>query len=102
MVISLPFGFPLLANRTHLPPAEEIEHAGIFGLLISTLISVLVGTLLYLIGRRGRAGSLFQKEAMAIVGLRPSIRSTSGFCICSRNCRAYAESDSTYFRWPSA
>src|SRR3954469_14224892 len=35
-------------------------------------------------------------------GLRPSMKSTSGLSIWPRNCRAYAESDSTYRRWPSA
>src|SRR3989344_1377441 len=40
--------------------------------------------------------------SMEIAGESPDISSTSGFCICRRNCRAYAESDSTYFRCPSA
>jgi hypothetical protein len=40
--------------------------------------------------------------SMAMAGDRPSIRSTSGFSICSRNCRAYDDSDSTYRRCPSA
>src|SRR3989344_3546959 len=40
--------------------------------------------------------------SMEIAGDRPDISSTSGFCICRKNCRAYAESDSTYLRWPSA
>src|ERR671917_382058 len=35
-------------------------------------------------------------------GLRPSMKSTSGLSIWPRNCRAYADSDSTYRRWPSA
>src|SRR5919112_4591466 len=35
-------------------------------------------------------------------GERPSMKSTSGLSICPRNCRAYADSDSTYRRWPSA
>ena len=35
-------------------------------------------------------------------GASPSISSTSGFSMRSRNCRAYAESDSTYRRCPSA
>jgi hypothetical protein len=33
--------------------------------------------------------------SIEIAGLRPSIESTSGFSIIWRNCRAYAESDST-------
>src|SRR3989344_9697457 len=40
--------------------------------------------------------------SMEIAGERPVISSTSGFCIWWRNCRAYAESDSTYRRCPSA
>src|SRR5258708_1920776 len=39
---------------------------------------------------------------MEIAGDSPSMESTSGFSICSRNCRAYADSDSTYLRCPSA
>src|SRR2546428_1024431 len=39
---------------------------------------------------------------MEIAGDSPSIESTSGFSICSRNCRAYADSDSTYRLCPSA
>src|SRR3989338_4264672 len=40
--------------------------------------------------------------SMEIAGERPVISSTSGFCIWRKNWRAYAESDSTYLRWPSA
>src|SRR3989344_8710490 len=40
--------------------------------------------------------------SMEIAGESPDISSTSGFCICRKNCRAYAESDSTYLRCPSA
>src|SRR6267142_1331083 len=40
--------------------------------------------------------------SIEIAGESPSISSTSGFSICSRNCLAYAESDSTYRRCPSA
>src|SRR4051812_23929644 len=35
-------------------------------------------------------------------GDSPSMKSTSGLSICPRNWRAYADSDSTYRRWPSA
>src|SRR6478736_7044276 len=35
-------------------------------------------------------------------GDRPSMKSTSGLSICPRNWRAYADSDSTYRRCPSA
>src|SRR5262245_40342119 len=40
--------------------------------------------------------------SMETAGERPSMKSTSGLSICPRNCRAYADSDSTYLRWPSA
>ena len=33
--------------------------------------------------------------SIEIAGERPSMKSTSGFSICPRNCRAYADSDST-------
>src|SRR5690349_10454130 len=35
-------------------------------------------------------------------GDNPSMKSTSGLSIWPRNCRAYADNDSTYRRWPSA
>ena len=37
-----------------------------------------------------------------IAGERPSIDSTSGFCIICKNCLAYADKDSTYLLCPSA
>src|SRR4029079_1893329 len=40
--------------------------------------------------------------SMETAGDKPSMKSTSGLSICPRNCRAYADSDSTYRRWPSA
>src|SRR3954447_16249903 len=40
--------------------------------------------------------------SIEIAGDRPSIESTSGLSIWPRNWRAYALSDSTYRRWPSA
>ena len=47
---------------------------------------------------------LFERDFWSIemAGDSPVISSTSGFCICLKNCRAYAERDSTYRRWPSA
>ncbi len=39
---------------------------------------------------------------MAMVGGSPSMLSTSGFFCWSRNCRAYADRLSMYFRCPSA
>ena len=72
MSFCLPFAFPALANRTHLPAAEAFESAGAKGLLLSMAVSVAVGATLRLIGRRGKVSKgnrLYQKEAMAIVGL---------------------------------
>src|ERR1700743_2505308 len=40
--------------------------------------------------------------SMETAGDRPSMKSTSGLSIWPRNCLAYADSDSTYRRWPSA
>jgi hypothetical protein len=40
--------------------------------------------------------------SIEMAGERPSMKSTSGFSICPRNWRAYADNDSTYRRWPSA
>jgi hypothetical protein len=40
--------------------------------------------------------------SMETAGDSPSMKSTSGLSICPRNWRAYADSDSTYRRWPSA
>src|ERR1700723_2135783 len=37
-----------------------------------------------------------------MAGAMPVISSTSGFSMRSRNCRAYADSDSMYRLWPSA
>ena len=69
MSFCLPFAFPSLANRTHLPAAESFERAGATGLLISMAVSMGIGCLLLLIGREGKGTKLYQKEAMAIVGL---------------------------------
>lgn len=69
MCFSLPFAFPLLANRTYLPAAEAIEGDGIRSIAYSMMISLLVGTLLVLNGRGSRGAPLFRKEAMAVVGL---------------------------------
>jgi len=40
--------------------------------------------------------------SMEMAGERPSMESTSGFCMMPGNWRAYEERDSTYRRWPSA
>ena len=69
MSFSLPFSIPLLANRTDLAPASSFETRGAVALLQSMAICMLVGGGLRWIGRRHRGGPLYQKEAMAIVGL---------------------------------
>jgi trk system potassium uptake protein TrkH len=69
MAFSLPFSLPILANRTYLPAAEVVEARGAQALLLSMLISIVIGSLLMLFGRKGRGAPLFRKEAMAIVGL---------------------------------
>ncbi len=69
MSFSLPFAFPAMAERTYLPAAESFEVAGARGLLLSMGISMVVGLVLRMIGRSAQGGHLFQKEAMAIVGL---------------------------------
>ncbi|MEO1525854.1 MAG: TrkH family potassium uptake protein [Planctomycetota bacterium] len=69
MSMSFPFAFPALAKRTHLPAAASVESDGVRGLLYSMLISMFIGTMLLLSGRRGKGAPLFRKEAMAIVGL---------------------------------
>ncbi len=69
MSFCLPFAFPALAKRTYLPAAESFEQAGAIGLLCSMAISVFVGAVLMFVGRHSKGGRLYQKEAMAIVGL---------------------------------
>ena len=70
MSFALPFAFPVLAKRTYLPRAEAFESAGATGLLLGMAISMALGAALYfLAGRGSRGGPLYQKEAMAIVGL---------------------------------
>ncbi|WP_182867226.1 TrkH family potassium uptake protein [Rhodopirellula sp. JC639] len=69
MSFSLPFAFPVLANRTHLPAAEAMERDGIRGLVLSMAISMLIGAALLVSGRGNRGKPLFRKEAMAVVGL---------------------------------
>ncbi|EGF28369.1 TrkH family potassium uptake protein [Rhodopirellula baltica] len=70
MAFSLPFAFPSVADRTHLPPATEFESAAASGLLASMAICFFVGAFFRFLGRGHRGGGeLYQKEAMAIVGL---------------------------------
>ncbi len=69
MLFSLPFALPSLSVRTHLPPATGVEWRGITGLVASMAVCVILGIIMRLIGRGQRSTQLFQKEAMAIVGL---------------------------------
>ncbi|MDA9856623.1 TrkH family potassium uptake protein [Rubripirellula sp.] len=69
MSFSLPFAIPALADRTDLERPSAFESGGATALAASMAISVVVGIFLTVIGRRGKAGALYQKEAMAIVGL---------------------------------
>ena len=69
MIFSLPFAIPALAIRTDLDPAEAFELQGAKGLLQSMAICMVVGAVMRMLGRKHRGGTLYQKEAMAIVGL---------------------------------
>lgn len=69
MTFGLPFAFPVLADRTYLPAAADVEWRGVIGLTASMAVCGLVGGVLVILGRRHRGGPLYQKEAMAIVGL---------------------------------
>lgn len=69
MSFSLPFAIPALARRAGLEPAESFEIRGAAGLLQSMAICMLMGGVLRILGRRYRGGLLYQKEAMAVVGL---------------------------------
>ena len=69
MGFSLPFAIPALANRTDLAPAAAFETEGALALLWSMAICLLLGALLRKLGKRHPGGPLYQKEAMAIVGL---------------------------------
>ncbi|SMP76953.1 trk system potassium uptake protein TrkH [Neorhodopirellula lusitana] len=70
MAFSLPFAYPGFAERTHLPPAAEVETRAMYGLLASMMVCFTVGLIFRFLGRSYRpGGNLFRKEAMAIVGL---------------------------------
>ncbi len=69
MSFSLPFASPALAVRTHLDPSPAFESRGALALIQSMAVCLVVGATLRVIGRRHRGGTLYQKEAMAVVGL---------------------------------
>jgi len=62
MVFSLPWAFPAFGQTEH------FEHTGFWALVDSIVICGLIGLALRLAGRRAE-GTLYRKEAMAIVGL---------------------------------
>jgi trk system potassium uptake protein len=68
MVGSLPWAHPSLGYRSGHPGPFFFETRGFVALLVSILISTAVGGALYYFGRHS-SGTLFRKEAMAIVGL---------------------------------
>ncbi len=69
MLFSLPWAWPDWGNRLAIDlPQLEFERRGFYALCESILICTAVGLLLIGIGGR-RAGTLFHKEAMAVVGL---------------------------------
>lgn len=69
MSFSLPFAIPALGGFGDLDEHREFESRGAFALLQSMAVCLLVGATFRIIGRRQRRGPLYQKEAMAVVGL---------------------------------
>lgn len=73
MLFSLPWAHPSLGWRAHLdPPAAStsaFEVRGFLALLLSSLISAILGAMLLGLGWKSRGQQLFRKEAMATVGL---------------------------------
>ncbi|QDV57178.1 TrkH family potassium uptake protein [Rosistilla oblonga] len=71
MLFSLPWALPGLANRTgaDTPGIEVVEWDGVAALLGSVAVCVLFGAMLIRTGRSSKGAALFQKEAMAVVGL---------------------------------
>jgi trk system potassium uptake protein TrkH len=62
MVFSLPWAFPVIGG------SAEFEFDGFFGLLGAVAIALIVGGFFWYLGRTA-TGSLYRKEAMAVVGL---------------------------------
>ncbi|MEM7473603.1 MAG: TrkH family potassium uptake protein [Planctomycetota bacterium] len=72
MLFSLPWAFPGLGWRGHLPAPEDspqFEFRGFVSLLCSSVLSALTGIALLWFGKGSRGQRLFRKEAMATVGL---------------------------------
>ncbi len=68
MIFSLPWAMPGLGHRSGEWQASGFERAGFQALLASIVVCWTVAALLYLWGRRAD-GTLYRKEAMAVVGL---------------------------------
>ena len=68
MIFGLPFSLPLLSGESETRLTER-EFSGIAALLQSMTICVLVGLFFRWIGKDPQKGMLYQKEAMAVVGL---------------------------------
>ena len=62
MILSLPWAFPVCGVT------ETFELRGFLGILASTIISLVLGGVLFWVGR-GNHGTVLHKEALAIVGL---------------------------------
>ncbi|MCA9126062.1 MAG: TrkH family potassium uptake protein [Planctomycetales bacterium] len=70
MLFSLPWAHPALGWRAHLPATPHaFEWNGFRGLLFSSLLSLIIGGVLFWFGRGSSGQKLFRKEAMATVGL---------------------------------
>ncbi len=67
MLFSLPFAIPLISGSK--VELSNHETRGVLALLKSMGICIGVGVTLRLIGRGNQRGGLYQKEAMAVVGL---------------------------------
>ncbi len=68
MLLSLPWAWPAWGRRYGIDDHYSFEQRGFWALIISAAICAVVGGVLYRIGRYA-SGTMFRKEAMAIVGL---------------------------------
>lgn len=69
MSFALPFAFPFFAQRDGIPGSPRFELIGARGLFVGMIVSIFIGLFLTILGRKSRGATLFQKEAMAVVGL---------------------------------
>lgn len=63
MLFSLPWAFPAFGQVT------EFEAAGFWGMVGAIAVSLVVGGILWMIGRGSKTSAVLRKEAMATVGL---------------------------------